>query len=65
MGELKLKSLIKKRVEVIQVGDGQDNSKSIEPEFYFSRTCQKWATDITEFKEGDKKLYLSSSIEFF
>lgn len=66
MGTLGLKSLIRRKKYRSYKGDvGKIAPNLLNRNFTATSPCQKWATDITEFKVGDKKLYLSPIIELF
>ncbi|AMQ00184.1 hypothetical protein AY601_3559 [Pedobacter cryoconitis] len=66
MGRLELKSLIRRKKYRSYKGEvGKIAPNLLNRNFSSSQPCQKWATDITEFKVGDKKLYLSPIIELF
>ncbi len=66
MGELGLKSLIRRKRYKSYKGElGKIAPNLLNRNFTSAEPCQKWATDITEFKVGDKKLYLSPIIELF
>jgi putative transposase len=66
MGALDLKSLIRRKKYKSYRGEmGRIAPNLLKRDFSSEQPCQKWATDITEFKVGDKKLYLSPIIELF
>uniref|UniRef100_UPI0023EDE397 IS3 family transposase n=1 Tax=Paraflavitalea pollutisoli TaxID=3034143 RepID=UPI0023EDE397 len=66
MRALGLKSLIRRKRYNSFKGDvGKIAPNLLNRDFTATGPCQKWATDITEFKVGDKKLYLSPIIELF
>lgn len=66
MGSLGLKSLIRRKKYRSYRGDvGRIAPNLLQRKFLADRPCQKWATDITEFKVRDKKLYLSPIMELF
>lgn len=66
MGTLGLKSLIRRKKYRSYRGEtGKIAPNLLKRDFASAQPCQKWATDITEFKVGDKKLYLSPIIELF
>jgi len=66
MGTLGLKSLIRRKKYRSYKGElGKIAPNLLNRDFNSEQPCQKWATDITEFKVGDKKLYLSPIIELF
>lgn len=66
MGSLGLKSLIRRKKYKSYRGEvGRIAPNLLERNFSSGQPCQKWATDITEFKVKEKKLYLSPIIELF
>lgn len=66
MVSMGLKSLVRrKRYKSYRGEVGRIAPNLLERDFLAERPGQKWATDITEFKVGDKKLYLSPIIELF
>ena len=66
MGSLGLKSLIRRKKYKSYKGEvGKIAPNLLERKFSVEQPCLKWATDITEFKVNDKKLYLSPVIELF
>jgi len=66
MGSMGLKSLIRrKRYRSYRGEVGSIAPNLINRDFLAEKPYEKWATDITEFKVGDKKLYLSPIIELF
>ncbi|HYK75762.1 MAG TPA: IS3 family transposase [Daejeonella sp.] len=66
MGTLGLKSLIRKKIYRSYQGEvGRIAPNLLQRDFSSAQPGQKWATDITEFKVKDKKLYLSPIIELF
>lgn len=66
MGALGLKSLIRRKKYRSYKGEvGRIAPNLLKQNFVAQRPCQKWATDITEFKVMDKKIYLSPIIELF
>ncbi|ETZ21456.1 hypothetical protein N824_14465 [Pedobacter sp. V48] len=66
MSTLGLKSLIRRKKYRSYKGEiGKIAPNLLKQDFTSTQPCQKWATDITEFKVGDKKLYLSPIIELF
>jgi putative transposase len=66
MGALGLKSLIRrKRYRSYKGETGKIVSNLLQRDFACHHPGQKWATDVTEFKVKDKKLYLSPIIELF
>jgi putative transposase len=66
MASLGLKSLIRRKKYRSYRGEtGSIVSNLLNRNFTAEQPCIKWATDITEFKVKDKKLYLSPIIELF
>lgn len=66
MGALGLRSLIRRRKYRSYRGEsGIIAPNLLQRDFRSDQPCQKWATDVTEFKVKDKKLYLSPVIELF
>lgn len=66
MSTLGLKSLIRRKKYRSYKGEiGRTVPNLLNRNFTATRPGQKWATDITEFKVGEKKLYLSPVIELF
>ncbi len=66
MGSLGLKSLIRRKKYRSYRGDvGRIAPNLLQRKFLADRPYQKWATDITEFKVRDRKLYLSPIMELF
>ncbi|MGF7083079.1 putative transposase [Mucilaginibacter sp. UYCu711] len=66
MGSIGLKSLIRNKKYRSYKGEtGTIAPDLLQRNFTSDRPCVKWATDITEFKVKDKKLYLSPVIELF
>jgi putative transposase len=66
MRSLGLKSLIRRKKYRSYKGEvGRIAPNLLKQNFTTQRPCQKWATDITEFKVMDRKLYLSPIIELF
>jgi len=66
MGTLGLKSLIRvKKYRSYKGEAGKIAPNLMKRDFSSAQPCQKWATDITEFRVKDKKLYLSPIIELF
>lgn len=66
MGYLGLKSLIRKKKYSSYRGEMNEAAPNlIKQDFTASQPCLKWATDVTEFRVKDKKLYLSPVIELF
>lgn len=66
MGVLGLRSLIRRKKYRSYRGEtGIIAPNLLQRDFKSNQPCQKWATDVTEFKVKDKKLYLSPVIELF
>lgn len=66
MCSLGLKSLIRRKKYRSYRGEtGIIAPNLLQRDFSTDQPCLKWATDITEFKVKDKKLYLSPVIELF
>lgn len=67
MNNLGLKSIIraKKKYKSYRGEVGKKADNILQREFKAARPNQKWATDITEFRVADKKLYLSPIIDMF
>ena len=60
MGTLGLKSLIRvKKYRSYKGEAGKIAPNLMKRDFSSAQPCHKWATDITEFRVKDKKLYLS------
>jgi len=67
MGNLGLKSIIrrKKKYRSYRGAVGKKAPNILKRDFKAGKPNQKWATDITEFRVGNKKLYLSPIIDMF
>lgn len=66
MRELGLKSLVRRKKYRSYKGDsGKIAANVLNRDFYAEKPDQKWATDISEFRVKDKKLYLSPIIDLF
>ena len=66
MKELGIKSIIRVKRYVSYKGEqGTIAPNLLNRDFKASRPNQKWATDITEFKVKERKLYLSPIIDLF
>jgi putative transposase len=66
MRSLGLRSLIRRKKYRSYRGEiGTIAPNLLQRDFKSNQPCLKWATDITEFKVKDKKLYLSPVIELF
>jgi putative transposase len=63
---LGLKSLIRRKKCISYRGETNEAAPNLlKQDFNADRPCLKWATDVTEFKVRDKKVYLSPIIELF
>jgi putative transposase len=66
MKELSLKSLVRvKKYKSYRGDQGRIAPNVLKRNFKAKQPNQKWATDITEFKVKDKKLYLSPIIDLY
>ena len=66
MGHLQLKSLVRpKRYRSYKGLVGKIAANLLERNFVAQRPNQKWVTDVTEFKVGLKKLYLSPVMDLY
>lgn len=66
MNELGLKSKVRPKRYTSYKGDvGKIAPDLIQREFTADRPNQKWVTDVTEFKVGEQKVYLSPVIDLF
>lgn len=66
MRQMNIKSLIRTKKYKAYKGElGKTAPNILNREFKAQKPMQKWATDITEFKVRDKKLYLSPIIDLF
>lgn len=66
MGTLGLRSLIRRKKYRSYRGEtGSIAPNLLQRNFACNQPDQKWATDVTEFRVKDKKLYLSPVIELF
>jgi transposase InsO family protein len=66
MGHLSLKSLVRpKRYRSYRGLEGKIAANLLERDFVAQRPNQKWTTDVTEFKVGLKKLYLSPVMDLY
>jgi len=66
MGELNLKSLVRPKKYRSFNGDiGVAAPNELARQFEATTPNQKWATDVTEFKVGDEKLYLSPLLDLY
>ncbi len=66
MCELGLKSKVRlKRYKSYKGEVGRVTSDLVQRKFTADKPNQKWVTDVTEFKVGDEKVYLSPMIDLF
>jgi putative transposase len=66
MGKMDIKSLVRtKRYRSYKGEHGKIAANILERNFKAGQPLQKWATDVTEFRVRDKKLYLSPIIDLF
>jgi putative transposase len=66
MGELGLKSKVRPNWYTSYKGDvGKIAPDLVQREFTADKPNQKWVTDVTEFKVGEQKVYLSPVIDLF
>lgn len=66
MGELGLKSKVRPKRYTSYKGDvGRIAPDLVQREFTADKPNQKWVTDVTEFKVGEQKVYLSPVIDLF
>jgi putative transposase len=66
MGLLGLKSLVRvKKYRSYQGTVGRVAPNVLQRQFDAARPNQKWVTDVTEFKVGDEKLYLSPVLDLY
>ena len=66
MVRLNLKSLVRpKRYRSYKGQPGRIAANLLERNFVAQRPNQKWVTDVTEFKVGSKKLYLSPVMDLY
>lgn len=66
MGELNLKSLVRPKKYQSYKGDmGTVASNELNRQFEAEAPNQSWATDVTEFKVGKEKLYLSPILDLY
>jgi putative transposase len=66
MSGLGLKSLIRRKKYISYKGDTNEEAPNLfKQEFRAEKPYLKWATDVTEFKVKDKKVYLSPIMELF
>lgn len=61
-----LKSVIRRKKYISYRGETSEAAPNLlKQDFSAQEPCLKWATDVTEFKVKDKKVYLSPIIELF
>ncbi|MFU0837561.1 MAG: putative transposase InsK for insertion sequence IS150 [Pseudomonas fragi] len=66
MGELKLKSRVRiKKYRAYRGEEGQVAPNLLKRKFVAKRPNQKWVTDVTEFRVGGQKLYLSPILDLY
>lgn len=66
MGKMEIRSLVRiKRYRSYKGEHGKIAANILERNFSAGQPFQKWATDVTEFRVRDKKLYLSPIIDLF
>ena len=66
MGLMQLKSLVRpKKYRSYQGTVGRIAPNVLQRQFHADRPNQKWVTDVTEFKVGDQKLYLSPMLDLY
>ncbi|MCP1121692.1 IS3 family transposase, partial [Robbsia andropogonis] len=66
MGELKLKSLVRIKKYRAYMGEiGEVAPDVLKRDFKAKRPNEKWVTDVTEFKVGDQRLYLSPILDLY
>ena len=66
MGELKLKSRVRiKKYRAYRGEEGQVAPNLLKRKFVAKRPNQKWVTDVTEFRVGAHKLYLSPILDLY
>jgi putative transposase len=66
MGELNLKSLVRpKKYSSYKEEMGKVASNKLDRKFEAIAPNQKWVTDVTEFKVGNEKLYLSPILDLY
>lgn len=66
MGLMQLKSVVRpKKYRSYRGAVGRVAPNILQRQFGAERLNQKWVTDITEFKVGDKKLYLSPVLDLY
>lgn len=66
MGELELKSRVRiKKYRAYRGEEGQVAPNLLKRKFVAKRPNQKWVTDVTEFRVGGQKLYLSPILDLY
>ena len=66
MGNLGLKSLVRiKRYQAYRGEVGEAAPDILKRQFSAKRPNEKWVTDVTEFKVGSQKLYLSPVLDLY
>lgn len=66
MGQLNIKSLVRpKKYRSYRGPEGKIAGNLLERNFVAQRPNQKWVTDVTEFKQGSSKLYLSTVMDLY
>jgi putative transposase len=66
MGELDLKSKVRpKRYKSYRGDIGKTADNLLQRNFNADKPNQKWVTDVTEFKVGEQKVYLSPTIDLY
>ena len=66
MGELQLKSRVRiKKYRAYRGEEGQVAPNLLKRKFDAKRPNQKWVTDVTEFRVGGQKLYLSPILDLY
>jgi len=66
MQQMQLKSVVRpKRYRAYRGAVGLAAPNLLQRDFSSKRPRQKWVTDVTEFKVGEKKLYLSAVLDLF
>jgi len=66
MGELQLKSLVRVKKYRAYMGEvGEVAPDILKRDSKAKRPNEKWVTDVTEFKVGDQKLYLSPILDLY
>ncbi len=66
MGELQLKSRVRiKKYRAYRGEEGQVAPNQLKRKLNAKRPNQKWVTDVTEFRVGGQKLYLSPILDLY